>query len=495
MRILLVEPPFQHLKGIRAHYFPIGLGYLAAVLRAHGHDALIHNAELMARAAVPELPGDGHTAVRFTQHRRYREALAAETHAAWTEVRDVLREFQPDLVGITVRSAKLPSALRIARIVKSVAPQCRVVVGGPHPTVAPEECAAQADVDFVIRGEGEQTIAELCDALENGGELEAVAGLTFRREGQVIETPPRPLIQDLDALPFPARSAVSRPGRYDARMMGDVVTGRGCPFHCGYCSAASTWTRRVRYRSVANVLDELEAIRREFGTRDVSFWDDSFTVNRRRVIELCRGMRERRLGMRWSCTTRVDLLDDEMLGEMRRAGCVNIALGIETGSERMLKLIDKGIDLTKIRDAVAMTRRHGIRINAYFMVGFPDETVADVQATIDLMRQVPASNLCLSIFTPYPGSALFERARELQLIPAQVAWEDFDHQSPHNFFVKNIARAEFDALVAEMIEIADAQSRPSLAHRLEFLRSDGRYFLEHPGALLGKVAARLRRAS
>jgi radical SAM superfamily enzyme YgiQ (UPF0313 family) len=274
--------------------------------------------------------------------------------------------------------------------------------------------------------------------------------------------------------------------------MGALTTSRGCAYKCGYCSAASTWTRKVRTHSVDRAIAEIREIVEKYGTRTIYFWDDSFTVNRKRILELCQALLDSKLDILWSCTTRVDLVDDDLLAAMKLAGCVRIDLGVESGSDRILKLIDKGITVEKIKWAVDLIHKHKIQISAFFMAGFPEETEEDLVQTRELMKSLGVETMCLSIFTPYPDTALYDKAHSLGLIPEVTDWTDFDHHSPENFFMANIKRDVFEKRVLEMVDIADRHRRPSFQKSLHSLKTNSGYYLRNPNIFLGKVADRVR---
>lgn len=444
MKILLINPPFQRLKRIKAGSFPIGLGYLASVLREGGFECMIYNAEL---------PSDEDGCLEYTdnlslmeRHNKYIASLNDEDHRVWKEIDSTLHGFQPDLVGITVMTAKFGPAMKVSSLCKRYRKECFVAWGGPHPTVQWREVMANEDIDFLISGEGEETLVELCQALGNSkySSLDGIPGLSFKHNGRIIRNSSRELIKDLDVLPFPAREALMYPHRCPSTGLGAIVTTRGCPFRCAYCSAPVFWGRKIRYRSVGNVVDELKHVTSVYGIRDVSFWDDSFTANRQRTIELCRRMMEDDVNVSWECSTRVDLLDEELLRVMRRAGCRCIDVGIETGSSRMLKKIDKGISLSRVRNSIRLMENAGMAWRAFFMIGYPEETKDDIEHTYDLIKNIRPLKMWFSIFTPYPGTKLYEVSRSLNLIPENPDWSHYSHQSPENCFLKNMKKDEFD---------------------------------------------------
>jgi anaerobic magnesium-protoporphyrin IX monomethyl ester cyclase len=483
MRILLINPPFQRLKGLRAVYFPLGLGYLAARLREAGFEVGIHNAEIPGE----KLPGNEDVTLSLQQHHKYVEALEDSDHYVWGEMRDTLARFDPDVVGISVMTAKYGSALKVSSLCKCFKKDIRVIWGGPHPTIQAREVLKNNEVDFAVVGEGDETLSELCQSLRgNGRSFEEIRGLAFRKNGETIVNPPRPLISDLDTLLPPARDLCLHPELYSLESWGNLITSRGCPFECAFCSARSTWGRRVRLRSAENVVAEIRDICHRYKTREIWFWDDSFTVNRSNVLELCHKIVEQRLDISWGCTTRVDTVDDELLDMMRKSGCQMIEFGIESGSERMLKLMKKNITLNQVREAVSLVKKHGIDWKAFFMVGVPGETRIDIEQTKRLMEELDPRGIVLSVFTPYPGSELYDTAVKAGLVPAKPDWSRFSHQSPENCLVDGISREEFRATVSDLARLIDRHNH-DLGKACRYLKVRFRFFLRHPRSFFGKA--------
>jgi anaerobic magnesium-protoporphyrin IX monomethyl ester cyclase len=457
MKILLIEPPFSRLIKWNDIFFPLGLGYLASYLSKHGYKVRIYNSEIPQTPFKYDDNKKGKYQKLLSEHNNYKEALQNDNHEVWKEIRNVINSYQPDMVGITVRSAKFPSALKVASIAKSINRECLVVLGGPHPTICPEQSILANNIDFIVRGEGESTILELCQTIEGDStsDLTHIKGLSFKRNGEAIHNGARELIKDLDVIPFPGRDLVLNPDLYSSKNMAVIVTGRGCPFDCGYCSAQSIWTNKVRYRSIENTINEIKHIKNRFSADSIYFWDDSFTVNKRRVIDLCNIIINDKIDIRWGCTSRVDLLDDELLTIMKSAGCEKIDIGIESGSERILKLINKRITVQKVKQSIELIRGHNIKIGAFFMIGFPEETKQDINCTLDLIKKSKVDSICLSIFTPYPATKLYDKAMSLGLIPKKIDWENFNHHSPDNFFSKHINKKEHIKIISEATLLVD----------------------------------------
>jgi radical SAM superfamily enzyme YgiQ (UPF0313 family) len=269
--------------------------------------------------------------------------------------------------------------------------------------------------------------------------------------------------------------------------MGALITSRGCPYECRYCSAKSIWTRRVRNRSIRNIIEEIKEIVQKFKLDRLYFWDDSFTVDRKKIINLCCSIKKEFNGISWGCTSRTDLLDEELLMAMKDSGCTGIDVGIESGSERVLKQINKGIDLQNALKVVKLIRKHGINCGAFFMIGFPEENEEDILATKNFIKKLKASSICLSIFTPYPGTGLYDKAKSLNIISGDFSWDKFDHQSPENFFMKGVEKEKFKKLVNQMVRTVD---KYNYKEKIKFYT---RSFFQNPGKFVFKVYRRIKK--
>jgi radical SAM superfamily enzyme YgiQ (UPF0313 family) len=383
---------------------PVGVGSLVAVLRNAGVTAMAAN--------FAGLPFD--------------------------EIREILTAQRPDLLGISVMTHNRHDSVRLADMAKELNPACCVVFGGPHATHRSREILADYPaVDVVVRGEGEATLRELAELLAGttptnplptssliqgghrdgqGGSwklrLNAIRGLAFRNGGSIVVTPPRPPFTDLNALP-PAHTGFESGINIDLRRQLEfLITSRGCPAACSFCSSPHFWGRSLRFRSPRSMVDEIHAIRDTYGLIYFSIRDDTFTADRTRVIEFCRLLLEERLFILWNCQSRVSAVDEEMLLWMRRAGCDCIQYGIESGSLTVLAKLGKRITPEQILRAAAATRRVGIRLSIYLMTGIPGETEVELRETLKLLETIQADDGQVSPLAYYPGTRLFDEAVE-----------------------------------------------------------------------------------
>ena len=458
MRILLIDPPFYRFIGYYNRYFPLGLSYLAAVLRVEGHEVLIYDADCNINP----------TKMDFSRLEEsypfYLQSLKDENNPILKEIRETIRNFNPDVIGITVWTTFAASAFKIASLCKSWNKEVPVVMGGPHISIKYDKVMKICpDVDFLVCGEGEKTFVELVNTLGRQSkakveELKNIKGISYRQNGKIIHNPPGEFIKDLDSIPFPSRDLLLNKNSYNSEDMGLLMTSRGCPYDCSYC-ATSIWERKTRYRSIENVIVEIKLVIDKYETRQFTFKDDSFTVNQKRVLELCNMLIKEKIKINWDCNTRVNLVDEELLKKMKKAGCNSIKVGIESGSERILKLMNKNITFEQCRKAANLFRKVGIHWTGYFMMGLPSETKDDIYRTLKFMKELNPDYASLSVYESFPGTTLFEKWVEKGIVERNRTLEDFYTISPKYYYVKDINRRvdtmsseEFERLEAEMKE-------------------------------------------
>jgi len=484
--ILLINPPFLRLKGKRDDSVPNGLAWLSAYLQTRGIESVIYNADMghrggKSRAYRKILGGYG----------EYLENLKDPRHESWLEIRSVLQDVRPDWVGISVMSAKSESAAVVSRIVKEVCPECRVIWGGQHPTILPQLCLAHPEVDFIIRGEGEGPLAALLTSFDTGRQAHTIPGIGYRADGRPILT--RPAVRpDFASLPFPRKDNLLFPQRYDKNELGGITATRGCPFPCGFCSARQVVGKKFRFRPVKNVVEEIEYLKRTFGTSVFHFHDDTFTANGGYTQALCAELLSRRTGVSWSCTTRLNSLSGDLLRQMERAGCYYTSVGVESGSNRVLKQMKKNITREDVIERIAVLKRANVAWAVYIMAGLPEETAEDVDLTADLIRRIRPERVVLSFFTPYPGTALFDRCAELGLVSETMDWSRHNHQSPHNDFCLAADQPDYKQALARLIDTVD-QSNSSARGRMRRLMRTLPLIARRPALGMAKLRRALAR--
>jgi anaerobic magnesium-protoporphyrin IX monomethyl ester cyclase len=332
------------------------------------------------------------------------------------ETVDAITRFKPDILYAAAGTSTLRRDLRFLARCKDALPGLTTAVMGTHVTVLPGDAFVEPGADFGIRGEPERTAAELGVALSDGKPVEDVSGLAIKRNGSFKLTPDRPLITDLDEIPHPARRffrpyvyspPFTRGNRFDV-----LITSRGCPYRCNYCSTGAYYGKKIRFRSPADVVAELREMVEDEGVTQVGFWDDTFTIGKRRVMEICDRIEKSGLEFEWMCMSRVDTVDEETLAALRRAGCYLILYGVESGSQRVLDAMKKEITLAQVERAFEMTYDAGIEAAAFFMFGNLEETEEDIRATIEFAKKLKASFASFNIATPYPGTELYEMVKD-----------------------------------------------------------------------------------
>ena len=489
MKVLLIDPPFYRFIGYYNRYFPLGLALLAAVLQKKDHDVLIYDADSNVEPSKMD----------FTRLEEdypvYLDALKDDHHIVWQQMREKISSFNPDIVGITVWTNFAASAFKIASICKNYNKNVPVVMGGPHISTKYDEVMEICrDVDFLIRGEGEQTFPELVEYIQNNREnnskkLSYIKGISYRQNGKPVHNEKREFIAELDSIPFPDRNLLANKLSYDSEDMGLMMTSRGCPYSCSYC-ATSIWERNVRYRSIDNVLKEIEMVIDKFGTRQFTFKDDSFTVSKKRSIEFCNSLIEKNIKINWDCNTRANLVDEELLIKMKKAGCNSVKIGVETGSERILNIMNKKVTLDQYRHAAGLLRKVGIHWTGYFMMGLPSETKSEVYKTLDFMRELQPDYASLSVYEPFPGTQLYEIGLEKGLVDDKRVLDDFYNKSPKYYYVKDVnhrvdtmSGKEFDALEKEMKEEFHKYNR-GISKLTKRARSRSKIYMHDPKVIL-----------
>lgn len=339
-------------------------------------------------------------------------------------------KYNPKLLVIECSTPSIDYDIETAKSIKERLPDTFVLLVGSHPTVFHRETLEKdLFIDGIARGEWDYTVRDVALALANGEDLENVEGISWRNAHKIFINENRPLIKNLDELPFPHREKV-KIDHYKTAHYGDlrgtcVCTSRGCPHACTYCLWPNTlYGRRFRGRSPENVVDELEELTRDHGVEEVYFDDDTINFDMGRLIEICRLIRKRKVKFQWFCQARVDKVSEELLREMKAAGCYNIFFGVESGSPPILKRIKKGITLEQAERAFKLCRKLGIKTQAFFLLGIPGETVEDMKRSIEFAKKLKPSSAQFAIAIPHPGTELYRECTKMGWLKAEK-WEDY----------------------------------------------------------------------
>ena len=383
MKALLISPPTNSIVKaiIGTTGPPLGLAYLASVAREEGWEVKIV------------------------------DALAEDLD--FEDVKKIIGKYYPDVLGLSATTSMIPDAYKVASIAKAINPDMLVMIGGPHVTFTAEQTLEECQsIDVVVRGEGEETFRELLQHLREGRGFRDILGITYRENGgEIRSNPPRPLIRDLDKVPLPAYDLLPMMKyRIGKIRFGTIMTSRGCPYNCVFCSSSLQFGKRWRSHSLDRVIEELRILVERYRVREIEFLDDTFTLNRKRAIEISNTIRKEKLDISWSASSRVNTFNREIGEAMRRAGAHTIYFGIESGSEKTLKFIGKGITLRQSIDAVRAAKGAGLRTLGSFIIGFPYEELDDMKATIRFSNRVGVDLAQFTVATPYPGTRLWEIA-------------------------------------------------------------------------------------
>ena len=332
----------------------------------------------------------------------------------WPHVEALVARLPGDLFGLSCLTVNRRGTAMLARLIRDIHPNAHIVVGGPHVTALPAETLRHvAAIDTIVVGEGEETFTALTRRIEEGSSTKGIPGTAWRQAGAVCLGPRRERIRNIDTLAAPAR-------RFPLHIL---LTSRGCPNHCTFCCSDLMWGSRVTFHSVDYVLDALESAVNHGDQRTIAIKDDTFTVNRERVLAICEGIRHRRLDFIWSCDTRVDCVDAELLGVMRGAGCTRISFGVESASDTILKNIRKRISLEKLVAVTRGAQQAGLEVRYYMMVGNRGETVETFEKSLDFIRRARPDQFVFSQLHLYPGTEEFEIFRRHGLVSPEMFFD------------------------------------------------------------------------
>lgn len=349
----------------------------------------------------------------------------------------IIEDFKPQLIIVNTATGSIESDLSVASFAKKINPDIKVAAFGIHVTALPDDCfKLEPKLDFIIRGEPEETALELAGVLKTNGKTEKVKGISWRKNTKIIHNPNRPLIKDLDSLPFPVWKYVDVK-KYQMPFSGKpfllVGLGRGCPYSCLFCADKTFYGQKLRLPSPKKAVDEIERNIKKYGVNEFLFWTESFTLNRDFALAVCREIIKRKLKIRFVVNSRVDYIDRELLSQLKKAGCFMIGFGIESANNRILKAMRKRVTVSQIKKAVELAKKAGLEVTGHFMLGFPGETKETILRTINLACDLPFDFAQFYCCVPFPGADLYDLALKKNWL-ATKDWSFFEQ----NFSVLNL---------------------------------------------------------
>ena len=415
---------------------PLGLAYIAAVLEDNGYEVTILDALAEGNDQRDDL-GGGLIRVGLTE----------------AQVKDYISNRAPDVIGVSCMFSMYDSDyLRVAKLAKEVCPKAVVVYGGSHASVAPESVLRDRNVDLVVKGEGEITFLELVKCIDAGRDYADLVGTVMRNgDGSLRHNPPREPITDIDELPFPARHllpmeryfAFQRKGRgmyryYMRKPIANIITSRGCPYNCVFCASRTVWGRSWRGRSARSIVEELKFLTKEYGIKEFTPWDDNIAYDRKRLLEICDGIIEDGLDLKWATPNGIYLwkLDQEVLTRMKGSGYYRANFAIESGDLRTLKFIGKIADFEKVKSVLAICDRLGIWTASSFLIGFPDEDRKAIDRTLNASVELKVDFVAFYAVQPYPGTRLRTIMQSEGLLDTdsqEASWPTFSAYSTKHF--------------------------------------------------------------
>lgn len=412
MKILLVSPPENHMitanipefvdKGMGV-YPPLGLLTVAASILEGTHWTV--------------------------------EILDCKAESVEYEVlSNRIKDFSPDVVGIQTLTFTLIDVIKVTKIIRECDSSIHILLGGPHVNLYPHETLSIPSVDSILLGEGELSICNFLKAIEKGEDYSAVKGIGTRMKDRIVINPQTEYVENLDLVPFPARQLVDVKKYFavlsEQNPITTMMSSRGCPFQCIYCDRPHLG-KKFRARSPESVVREMQECV-SLGIREIFFYDDTFTINKKRVLAICDLLIKKKISIGWDVRAHVNTVDEEMLSKMAEAGCRRIHFGVETGTMAMQKILRKNLDLNHVKKVFELAHRQNIQTLAYFMIGCPAETAEQIAETKRYMLSLKANYVHISVLTPFPGTDLYREALERKIIVSDI-WKEFAQNPTENF--------------------------------------------------------------
>ncbi len=440
-KVLLIFPPVVCSQESPKQIMPpLGISYLGAYLESDYEVKLLD-------AAI-----EGYNHEQIISPGFFQYGLTEE------QIKQKITDFSPDVVGVScLYSSQFSAVAKICDIAKEVSLEIITLIGGTHPTFLPNECLEFKSIDFICLGEGELPTKALLDSIKNGQPYEYIDGIAFRRDKDIVINSQKRIIENIDTLPYPARHLLPLEKYFKIGLpMGlisrktpaiNIITSRGCPFECSFCSSCHFWSRRYRVRSVENVLAEMDELKK-MGVRELKFFDDNLTLDKHRAKELFRAMIKRKYNFSWNTPNGIaaQTLDEELLSLMKDSGCYEVTLAIESGDEQILKeVLKKPINLEYTLKMAKLIKKYGMDTYGFFIIGFPQETKKQIYKTLKFMDKIKLDRISLFIANPLPGTEIYDVCKKQNYLRTQVTGNSLD------YFSSSFETLEFDSKFLEKI--------------------------------------------
>lgn len=425
-KILLINPPYnlevyKENKNFSVHP-PVGLAYLAAFIKKYGYDVEIIDSNALNIS---------------------KESLI-----------DLVLDHPARIIGFTSVTATINLVSRLCDKIKERSDKI-LILGGQHATFKDEEVLAACNsIDYIVRGEGEMTLLRLLNRLKNNKTANGLMGITYSDNGKVISNPDRPPIKNINKIPFPAWELLPRSKYrlngfqdigYEGEQLGKLISTRGCPNKCTFCSSAHFWGK-PRFRNVDNIFEELVYLTQKLKVKHIDFMDDCLTIPVSRFKELCNRIIENNLNFKWSCYSRVQNINEELVQQMKKAGCFMVLLGIESGNQKIIDSIKKKITLEQVTNAVKLFKKYDIDCLGFFMIGLPEDTHQTVEETVSFAKELNLDFPFFSVTTPFPGTELYDWFMSSNLSAGSFEWNQLSTHGDTIYRTENLSSGEIKKL-------------------------------------------------
>ncbi len=479
--LLFIPPAFTFKDAIDVNPLPpLGLGYLGAVLENAGIEVKI----------VDCLLEGWHSKVEVAEN-------VIRVGLPFDHIEEIIRAYGPDIVGVNnLFTKQRENAHKIYELAKKVDKNIITVAGGAHPTVMPELVLADRNVDYAVLGEGDATIIDLIDVIEGKRDITTLDGIGYKENEQVRIIAKTKFIQDLDSLPFPARHLLNMEGYFGLKhshgtrkkkRFSPIVTSRGCPAKCTFCSAYKVWGRKFRYRSPENVIAEMKEIKEKFGIEEIMFEDDNATLNVQRAEKLFDLMIEEKLNFVWDTPNGVAAfaLNEKLIDKIKQSGCYQLNLALESGNQQVLNnIIKKPLKLERAKQLIKYARKIGLAVDIFLIIGMPGETKDHMWDSFRLAKELEIYSPFISIATPYPGSELYDICRNNKYIPENFSLDDL--------FIRSFSISTPDWTGEELKDILRQGQRFLRVsflkkHPLKFVVDSFKFMISNPGNFIRRA--------